>query len=288
MLSVIRDYFIARDFVEMETPVRIPAPAPEAHIEAPATQGWYLHTSPELCMKRLLAAGYERIFQVCRCFRSAERGRCHLPEFTLLEWYQAHQDYVQMMATCEDLVRHVVRSVTGGEVLTYQGEAIDLARPFKRISVAGAFSAFAPLTVEKALALNRFDEIMVNEIEPYLPRDQPVFLYDYPAACSALARLKPADPSVAERFELYMGGLELCNAFGELADPDEQRARFEQERRRRANAGEPCPPMPEPFLKDLARMPPAAGNALGIDRLVMLLADADCIDAVVAFTPEEL
>jgi lysyl-tRNA synthetase class 2 len=154
--------------------------------------------------------------------------------------------------------------------------------------VADAFRRFGRMTMDEALDRDCFDEVMGLDIEPRLGLDRPVFLVDYPARCGSLARLKASDPSVAERFELYIAGLELCNAFSELADPEEQRARFEAENRLRGAAGKPVYPAAEPFLAALGRMPPAAGIALGIDRLVMLLLDAGDIDEVVAFTPEEL
>ena len=288
VLRAIRAFFEAADYLEVETPIRIPAPAPEAHIDAEPAGGAFLHTSPELCMKRLLAAGYPRLFQICRCFRRGERGRRHLPEFTLLEWYTAHQDYRHMMDQTEALVKHGVRAMGMGGRLAFQGRTIDLEGPFQRLSVDEAFRMFAGTTPEDALAAGRFDECVGIDIEPRLGWDRPVFLYDYPAPCAALARLKPDRPGRAERFELYIGGLELCNGFSELNDPDEQRRRFLLELAARREAGRPDTPLPEPFLAALDRMPPATGNALGVDRLVMLLADTLTIDDVTAFVPEEL
>lgn len=272
----------------METPIRIPAPAPEAHIDAQPSGSWFLQTSPELCMKRLLAAGYPRIFQICKCFRRNERGGRHLPELTLLEWYTAGTNYNGMMAQCEALIGSVARVAGSGDMLRYQGQRIDLTPPWPRLTVAEAFDRLSSVSVEEALKENRFDEVMGLDIEPQLGIDKPVFLYDYPAACGALARLKPEDCRLAERFELYIGGLELCNAFTELTDPTEQRLRFEEERKMRRLAGKSVTPMPAKFLSALKEMPAAAGNALGIDRLVMLFADTTEIDDVVAFTPEEL
>lgn len=288
LLQLLRGFFAERGYLEVETPVRIPAPAPEAHIDAVAADGAWLQTSPELCMKRLLAAGYPRLFQICRCFRRGERGARHLPEFTLLEWYTAGQDYRGMMAQTEALVAAASERIRGGPRIVYQGRGIDLTPPFERMTVAEAFARFAPGPVSEGLETGRFDEWMALAVEPALPPDRPVFLVDYPAACGALARLSPRDPSVAERFELYIGGLELCNGFSELTDPREQRRRFAAELSARTAAGKPAYPLPEPFLDALGRMPPAAGNALGVDRLVMLLADAATIDAVSAFVPEEL
>ena len=286
--KAVRQFFTENDYLEVETPIRIPAPAPEAHIDAQPSGDWCLQTSPELFMKRLLVVGYPRIFQICKCFRRGERGRRHLPELTLLEWYTAGADYNGMMTQCEALIGAVGRLAGPGDVLRYQGKEIDLAPPWTRLTVAEAFGRFTSVSVEQALTEDRFDEVMGLDVEPQLGIDKPVFLYDYPAACGALARLKPQDRRLAERFELYVGGLELCNAFTELTDPSEQRLRFEKEREARRRTGKAVYPMPEKFLSALKDMPAAAGNALGLDRLVMLFADTAEIDDVVAFTPEEL
>ncbi len=287
-LSAVRRFFRRQGYLEVETPVRIPAPAPEGHIDAQPSGDWYLQTSPELCMKRMLAAGYERIFQICKAFRRQERGRRHLPEMTLLEWYTARRDYTHMMDQCRDLIRFVMKELNLETPLVYQGRAIRTDGAWERLSVARAFDRFGSLPMDRALAEDRFDEIMGLEIEPRLGWDTPLLLFDYPLACGALARRKPQDPELAERFELYIGGIELCNGFSELTDPAEQRRRFESEIDRRRKMGKGVYPLPEPFLRALADMPPATGNALGLDRLIMLLADTADIDEVVAFTPEEL
>jgi lysyl-tRNA synthetase class 2 len=281
------------DYLEVETPHRIPAPAPEAFIDAPASGDWFLHPSPELCMKRLMAAGFSRIFQICRCFRQQERGNKHLPEFTMLEWYTEESDYLDIMNQCEALIRFVALDNGFDSQIVYQDKAIDLHPPWQRLSVREAFETYASISMEKALLpgafdQNLFDEVMASEIEPNLGREKPIFLYDYPASRGALARLKPKNRLLAERFELYIGGLELCNAFSELTDPDEQKIRFEKELNERRAAGRQVYPRPEKFLQSLKDMPKAAGNALGLDRLVMLFADTIRIDDVVAFTPEEL
>ena len=287
VIQSIRSFFCSQNYLEVETPIRIPAPAPEAHIEAEESGDWFLQTSPELCMKRLLAAGFKKIFQICKCFRNKERGSKHLPEFTILEWYNAGEDYEALMADCEQLLRFILNVLELGESIIYQGIKIDLRTPWRRLSVSRAFDTYASMTVNAALSNNCFDEVMVEEIEPQLGFD-PVFLYDYPASRGALARLKPEDSSLAERFEMYIGGLELCNGFSELTDPREQRQRFEKELKFRKTSGNIVYPMPENLLSALAEIPDAAGNALGLDRLVMLLADAKTIDEVVSFTPEEL
>lgn len=288
ILSSVRRFFVSHEYLEVDTPVRIPAPAPEVHIDAQPSGNWFLQTSPELCMKQLLSAGFPRIFQICKVFRQKERGRRHMPEFTLLEWYAAGMDYRGMMESCEDLILHVARENGFGEVLKHRGALMDLGKPWERLSVKAAFEKYASISMEEALAGDTFDEVMGLEIEPCLGLQRPLFLHDYPAEKAALARLKPGHPDVGERFELYMSGLEICNAFSELNDPVEQRRRFQQDARLREKLKKDVYPMPEHFLECLAQMPEAAGNALGLDRLVMVFADAESIDQVVAFTPEEL
>jgi lysyl-tRNA synthetase class 2 len=288
VIDAVRAFFSAAGFLEIETPVRIPAPAPEIHIDAQESGDWYLQTSPELCMKRLLAAGYEKIFQICRCFRKGERGGRHVPEMTLLEWYATDCDYQGLMTQCEDLIGFVADRMEIGRWLVYQAHTVDLTPPWDRMTVAEAFERFGGMTAQRALDRGCFDEIMGLEIEPQLGMARPLFLYDYPACCGALARLKPADPSVAERFELYIAGMELCNAFSELTDPREQRDRFAADSRARGAIGKAVYPVAEPFLQALESMLPAAGNALGLDRLVMLFTGAASIDEVVAFIPEDL
>jgi elongation factor P--(R)-beta-lysine ligase len=288
MIRAIRRFFLDQDFLEIETPLRIPAPAPEPHIDAIASGEWFLQTSPELCMKRLLAAGYPKIFQICRCFRAGERGDRHLPEFTMLEWYRAEADYRTLMDDCEVLITRVAGELGLSGAVSRQGRRIDLTPPWERITVREAFARYASLTIEEALRRESFDEIMVSEIEPHLGGERPVFLYEYPAALGALARVKPDDPDLAERFELYIASLEMANAFSELTDAAEQRRRFEEAARERRRNNRPAYPMPERFLEALSRMPPSAGIALGVDRLAMIFADRAGIDAVVAFPPELL
>ncbi len=288
ILQGIRQFFVENGYLEVETPHRIPAPAPESHIDAVPSLTWYLHTSPELCMKRMMATGYDKIFQICRCWRERERGRLHLPEFTLLEWYRAGSDYRSLMEECEEMIRFVARVTGRGGALNFQGCEIDLTAPWNRISIIEAFQRYARTTSAEALEKNLFDEIMVQEIEPKLGLGKPVFLYDYPAERGALARLKKEDPTLAERFELYMSGIELANGFSELVDSEDQRKRFMMENANRQTCGKSIYPMPDQFLAELDQMPPSAGIALGVDRLVMVFSDARTIDEVVAFTPEEL
>jgi lysyl-tRNA synthetase class 2 len=288
MVQAMRRFFVDRHYLEVETPLLIPAPAPEVHIDAVRAGDLYLHTSPELCMKRLLAAGHDRIFQISKCFREGERGDLHLPEFTLLEWYRTGIDYRGLMEECETLILSVSLRLGGDVRIKHRGREIDLRRPWERISVREAFDRYARTPLEEALGQGRFDEVMVNEIEPHLGVARPSIIYDYPAPLAALARLRADNPSVAERFEFYVGGVELANGFSELTDAGEQRSRFEKERRERHLAGKQAYPMADKFLTALEHMPDAAGIALGVDRLAMVFADSTRIDDLVTFTPEEL
>lgn len=284
IIQSIRAFFMDAGFLEVETPQRIPLNAPEAQITPLSSGDWQLQTSPELAMKRLLASGYGKIFQISHCWREAERGRRHLPEFTMLEWYRTDCDYNELMNDCTQLLRALVPHGT----LTYQGDTIGFGQPFESLSVDAAFARHTATTPAKALQDDNFDELLAFSIEPQLGRLRPTFLYDYPAQLASLARRKPGHPALAERFELYVAGLELANGFSELTDPAEQRRRFESDARTIANRYGRSARLPEPFLAALPQMPPSAGIALGIDRLVMLLTDASEIDQVVAFTPEEL
>ncbi len=288
LIQNIRLFFINNNFLEIETPVRIPAPAPEEHIEALPSGDWFLQTSPELCLKRLLAAGYPQIFQISKCFRAGERGKLHLPEFTMLEWYVTGFDYQQLMNQCEEMIISVANDLGFAHGLVCQARQINLASPWERVTVQEAFEKYAPATLAEALSKDNFDEILVEHIEPNLGIAQPTFLYDYPAQLGALARLKQSDKSTAERFELYIGGLELANGFSELTDAQEQRQRFVRAQKLRAQKGYAAYPLPEKFLSALENLPASAGIALGIDRLAMLFTGAASIDDVVPFPPETL
>ena len=288
IIQAIRSFFEFHGFLEVETPLRIPANAPEEHIEPFRSGSMFLHTSPEICMKRLLCRGHGKIFQICRCWRSGERGSRHTPEFTMLEWYRADSDYSMLMNDCQQLLQYVSEFCYSTKSIYYGGRRIALDEAFERVSVRNAFGKWSDTTMENAVSGGQFDEIMVSSIEPELIQEKPVFLVDYPLEMAALARPKAGDKSVAERFELYAGGLELANGFSELNDPVEQRERFNAANRKRSENGYPELPLPGPFLEELASMPPSAGIALGVDRLVMLFTGATRIDDVIAFTPESL
>lgn len=283
-LRAIREFFFRSDFVEVETPIRLHAPALEAHIDAePAGEAW-LRTSPELHMKRLLASGLPRIWQMGACFRRGERGALHRPEYTMLEWYRANAGYEEILADTRELLLAVAQEATGGTKLQRGGIAIDLAVPWVRFTVSEAFQRWAGWDPAETWDEDRFNLDLVERVEPALPREVPVVLADYPAPAAALSRRKAADPRLAERWELYVGGLELANAYTELTDPVEQRKRFEDCAADRRARGKDVYPLDEDFLRDLAKMPPAGGIALGVDRLVMVLAGAATIDEVVAFS----
>jgi len=284
IIQNIRSFFIDRGYLEVETPHRIPANAPEPHIDAVASGTCALHTSPELAMKRMLAAGYEQLFQICRVWREGERGQFHLPEFTLLEWYRTGIDYNALMNECMELLFVLVPE---GK-LCRRGRTIELAMPWQKLTVAEAFTQYASMELNQALATNRFEEILTSEVEPHLGKQKPTFLTEYPSSLAALARTKPGEPQVAERFELYIDGLELANAFSELTDAEEQRHRFEADEELRRTAGKAPYPLPEKFLAELATMPEAAGIAFGLDRLIMLITETEKIDDVVAFGPDDL
>jgi len=288
LIQNIRLFFIEHGFLEVETPLRIPSPAPEEHIEAFPSGDWFLQTSPELCMKRLLAAGFPLIFQISKCFRAGERGNLHLPEFTMLEWYVTKFDYLQLMSQCEKMIFAVAANMDIARHCIFRNKKIDLTPPWEKITVQEAFEKYASVTLEEALNKNKFDQIIVDYIEPYLGVNRPTFLYDYPAKLAALAKLKDGNTNVAERFELYIGGMEIANGFSELNDTEEQRRRFEQASQLRAQKNWPQYSMPEKFLQALQTIPESAGIALGIDRLAMIFAHVLQIDDIISFTPEIL
>ena len=291
VIKAIRDFFWERGFLEVETPLLIPANAPEEHINPISTlPSWQLQTSPEICMKRLLCRGHQKLFQISHCWRSDERGSRHLSEFTMLEWYRADCDYQALMADCKELLQHVAAvCLPDNRRYEYKSAKINPFAPWRRFSVQEAFLSFGQVDVWDCLKRGLYEEILTSVIEPaFAGFDSPVILMDYPVELAALARIKPGNRELAERFELYVGGLELANGFSELTDPLEQRRRFEEANRARNAAGQAVLPLPEPFLGTLATMPASAGIALGVDRLAMLTAGADSIDEVVAFTPEEL
>ncbi len=316
VVTAIRDFFGARDFVEVDTPALQVSPGLEPHLQAFATElaepgepprPRFLHTSPEFAMKKLLAAGVPRLFQLAHCFRNGERSRTHHPEFTMLEWYRAGAGYRDLMADCEALLRTCL-AAAGRKAFTWQGCSADPTRSWHYLSVAEAFQRFcridlpatAPepekpsldLLAEAARPLgiaphagdaweDLFFRIFLERIEPHLGMGAPTILYDYPISMAALARAKPGDGRLAERFELYVCGLELANAFGELTDATMQRRRFLADQEKKRQRYGIAYPIDEDFLAALAAgMPESAGIALGVDRLVMLASGAERIEDV--------
>ncbi len=310
IIRAVRNFFLMNGFLEVETPLRIPAPVPEANIDLFESEKWYLQSSPEICMKRLAAHGFGKIFQICKCFRKDERSDRHLTELTMLEWYTKGYTYLNLMDQCQKLIQYIASEiyhgkkkekekkrkkgggseseVTSESSICYNGKVIDLSGPWHKITVEQAFSQYASVSMEQALFHDEFDCIMGFEIEPNLGMQTPSFIFDYPNSLAALAKLRSDDKKIAERFELYISGIELANGFSELTDSVEQKKRFEKELEIRKKAGKNITPMPEQFLNDLKFLPETAGIALGVDRLVMLFTDSASIDDVVAFIPEKL
>lgn len=278
----IRQFFYSQDFLEVDTPVRLPLLIPESMIEPIEADGSFLQTSPELCMKRLLARGNGRIFQICPCFRKNEKGSLHSEEFKMLEWYRLDEGYLKLMEDCITLVRHIFRELPPAEKSPITEEY--LSRDWQRLSVAEAFEQFSSVSLEDALQEDSFDEILVENIEPQLGIEQPTFLYDYPAPLASLAKLNSTNNEVAERFELYMHGIEIANGFSELTDSQEQRLRFEEELVAIAKNGAWQDRLPEKFLDELQLIDSAAGIALGLDRLFMLFAGATTLDKAITFS----
>jgi elongation factor P--(R)-beta-lysine ligase len=315
--KAVRAWFDEQGFVEVETGILQVSPGNETHLHAPRTElagadgaraTRYLRTSPEFACKKLLAAGEQRIFEFARVFRDRERGDLHLPEFTMLEWYRADASYDAVMADSVVVIAHAARA-TGIGRFSFRGSTADPFAEPELLTVAAAFDRFAGVDLlstvtagdgdRAALAAaakarvritdddtwsDIFSKILVEHVEPNLGQGRLTVLFEYPAPEAALARAKPSDPRVAERFEVYACGVELANGFGELTDPTEQRHRFTlamDEKQRRY--GERYP-LDEDFLLAMAQMPEASGIALGFDRLVMLASGAVRLDQVV-WTP---
>jgi len=284
LLGGVRAFFADRGFLETDTPVAIPANAPEANIDALAVDGGrlWMRTSPELHMKRLLAAGSGPIFQIAPCARKGERGTVHREEFLLLEWYRPGGDEWDILRDARELLEAMARLFWGGEARGRRGnpELDARAEAWETRTVGEAFLAAAGWNPAETWDADRFDLDLVDKVEPSLPKEHPVVLTEYPSAVAALAKKKDGDPRVARRWEMYWGGVELMNTFCELTDPVEQRRRFEEENEARRARGVPPYPLDEAFLEALGRMPPSGGTALGLERLLMLLTGAEDLGGV--------
>ncbi len=312
VLRSVREWFDGQGFQEVETPILQVCPVMDTHIHGFQTQvlkadlshdrDMYLHTSPEFAMKKLMVAGLPKIYQICHVFRNGEGSRLHSLEFSMLEWYRAPGGYRDIMDDCTGLLRRVAEDL-GIKVYKYGTKECDPFLKWNIISVAEAFEQYAGIDLgryledtegfAKEIAANgirvaegdRWDDlffrVMAEKIEPNLGVGAPAIIYDYPVSMASLARRKPEDPRYAERFEMYVCGVELCNAFGELVDPVEQRKRFHEEIDLKEKLYGYRYPFDEDFLKALEYgLPESGGNALGIDRLVMLATGAETIDQV--------
>lgn len=307
-VKTIRQFFEGNGYWEVETPALQIMPCADMHIHGFRTEyfgpdfnkrgDFYLHTSPEFEMKKLLVAGAEKIYQLCKVYRNGESTKLHSPEFTMLEWYKTGADYLDIM----DETQALIHALSGAlDVLEVKG--CNLTRSFERLSVTEAFSHYAGIDLSSLLdSVTAFAEqaekigvrtveidgwedifhaVMAEKIEPFLGKDVPVFLYDYPASMACLSRRKEQDPRYAERFELYIAGTEIANAFTELTDAAEQRRRFSDEMAAKQERYGFSYPLDEDFLRALEYgMPECAGIALGVDRLCMLLSGAESIDDV--------
>jgi lysyl-tRNA synthetase class 2 len=273
VMQRIRAFFHARDFLEVETPIRLETPCMELHIDAEPSGDQFLRTSPEIYHKQLLARGQERIFEVGKCFRKGEIGPLHHPEYTMLEWYRANADYMDILEETRDLIQ----SVPAAPGVSVSGE-------WNSMTVSQAFTKFAGWDPVGNYDEDRFDLELVEKVEPALKKiGGAVVLKDYPVEAAALSRSKPGNPLVAERWELYINGVELANAYSELTDPVEQRRRFEACAEQRKALGKEAYGVDEAFIRSVGAMPPSAGVALGVDRLLMLLMGEESLDAVLPF-----
>ena len=312
LIKAVRGFFDEDGFWEVETPILQVCPVMDTHIHAFKTdilgldlkkdRELYLHTSPEFAMKKLMVAGVAKLYQICHVFRNGEGSKLHSPEFTMIEWYRAPGTYEDIMDDCEGLLRHCAKALDV-KTMRFGGMEADPFKPFERLSVCEAFKSYADIDLEEVLDdaesfkvaakgqgirvtdSDSWDDIffavMAEKIEPYLGRGAPTILYDYPASMASLSRKKPNDPRFAERFELYVCGVELANAFGELTDAKEQRVRFIEEMDYKEKLYGERYPIDEEFLEALEHgLPESGGIALGIDRLAMLFTGADDIDQV--------
>jgi len=314
VVKAIRDFFWKENFLEVETPQLVPQPSMEPYLEVFETalldqqrqpSRAFLTSSPEFSMKKLLAKDVGNMFQICKSFRNAEGlSSRHNPEFTILEWYRVGQDYTAIMDDCENLFRFIGKAL-GLKTLKFRDYEYDLAEPWERLSVPEAFAKFAGIDLETMLDESRlkdvakqkgysvgadstweevYNQIFLNEIEPHLGLEKPCILYDYPAEQAALSRRKTSDPRLAERFEFYVAGLELGNAFSELTDWQEQLARLEADRQEKIRIGRTVFDIDMEFIEALkSGMPPTAGIAVGVDRVVMLFLNQTDIQSVLVF-----
>ncbi|OGH84192.1 MAG: EF-P lysine aminoacylase GenX [Candidatus Magasanikbacteria bacterium RIFOXYA2_FULL_44_8] len=317
IVRLTREFFWSQNFIETETSTAVKAPDQEPHLDPIMTKFhdenkretvWYLQTSPEFAMKKLLGAGYEKIFQICKCFRDEEEsGVTHNPEFTMIEWYRTPGAYEEIMTDTENLFKYIAEK-TGVSLAKYNGCEIDMTKKWERVRVKDLWQKYigvnlddyldekkmAELVRERGYQVNEgddfndlFHKIFLNEIEPHIGKNNPTIVYEYPAQLAALARLCPADARYAERFELYICGLEIANCFGELTDGEAQLKRFEHEQGERVRLGKSAMPIDKELINALKCLPNAAGVALGMDRMIMLFTGARNINEVIFQTVKD-
>lgn len=308
IVESMRRWLASRGFLEVETPMLHPIPGgatarPFVTHHNTYDRDLYLRIAPELYLKRLIVGGFEKVFEINRSFRNEGVDTKHNPEFTMMELYEAYQDYMGLMDETEEMLASIIEEVTGGLSFVYQGAAIDAARPWKRMTLFDAIREYAGIDLERtqdrneAAALAKgagveiapemgygriVDEVLSARVKPRL--DQPVFLYDYPIEISPLAKKKRGNPALTERFQVFIGQLEMGNAFSELNDPIDQRERFSAQLKLRESGDDEAQRLDEDFIRALeVGMPPAAGLGVGIDRLAMLLTDSASIREVMFF-----
>ena len=312
IIKLIREFFWSLDFVETDTPIAIKNPGQEPYLNpvpvifydpAGKAENFYLHTSPELAMKKLLAAGYEKIFQIVKCFRNNESfGGNHNTEFTMIEWYRSPGKYQDIMDDTENLFKFVGQKLNQ-QMVKYNNRETNIFGKWDRLSMKEVWQKFINVNLDDYLEVNSlkklagdrkykvddsdayedlFFKIFLNEIEPHLGNETPVFVYDYPARMTSLSRLCEHDSRYAERFELYIGGLELANAYGELTDAEEQKNRLENDKELRAKLGKAIWPVDPDFISALrSGIASAGGIALGVDRMVLLFTGAKDLNEVI-------
>lgn len=320
VIKAIRSFFDHELFHEVETPLLVGYPPAESYVDVFETSlldrqrqatPAYLTTSPEMSLKKLLVAGIGNCYTITKSFRNTEvQSYRHNPEFTILEWYRVNGDYRTIMDDCERLHRYIAQSLGRGEYIEYQGQQIDLRAPWEKLSVAAAFEKYAQVSLDDFFDKNRwstiarskgytvestdtwemlYNQIFLNEIEPKLGFGKPTILFDYPSSMAALSRKKADDPRYAERFEYYIAGLELGNAFTELTDATEQEQRFEAEMKELQRKGRATYTYDQDFIAALrVGLPACGGIAVGVDRLVMLFANVPSIRDTLFFPYEDL
>ncbi len=320
IVDAIRSFFKADGFLEIDSPLMVKSPGMEPYLEVFETtlidsdaqqKRAFLLTSPEYALKKLLVAGIPKLFSICKSFRNGEGlSRKHNPEFTIMEWYRTNASYLEIMQDCEDMFAHISKALGGTEKWEYQGKTYDLSTPWERISVSEAFQKYCGVDTDTLLDETKlleagkkrgfsvddsttweqiYNQFFLNDIEPHFGVDRPTIIYDFPASQASLSKKKESDPRFAERFEFYIAGIEMGNAFSELTDADEQLRRFQLERAEREQLGKTMYDIDMDYIEAIkAGLPPTGGIAVGIDRVAMFFADAPSIEDVLVFPAREL